>query len=61
MFIVRDIFDFDIGYLAKSPCKTCDRRHELPGCAEHCSLLDRIHAILAKGISCSGSHPFVEP
>ena len=55
MAIVRDKFDFEIGYLIKSPCKTCDQRDLFPHCAENCVLLDHIQTLLARGISCSRS------
>ena len=60
MYIIRDTFDFEIGHLAKSPCKGCTRRQNLPECAETCRVLDRVRTILAKGISCTGHHPFLE-
>ena len=47
------IFDFEIGYLIKSPCKECDTRQEFPGCLDDCSALDKIHEALSKVISCT--------
>ena len=61
MTIIRDIFDFEIGYLSKSPCKACPCRNDLPQCSDQCHLLDQIRIILARGVSCSGRHPFLEP
>ncbi|MFP4668783.1 MAG: hypothetical protein ACLFMN_08305 [Desulfobacterales bacterium] len=60
MYIIRDVFDFEVGYLKKSPCRDCSRSRELPDCAEQCSLLDRIQTMLAKGVSCSGRHYLTE-
>lgn len=60
MIIVRDVFDFDIGYLAKSPCKGCPRREDFPHCMERCRVLEKIQVTLAKGVSCTGRHPFLE-
>ncbi len=60
MTIIRDRFDFEIGYLTKSPCKECPCICELPQCAEQCRILDQIQMLLAKGISCTGRHPFME-
>lgn len=60
MVIFRDIFDFEIGYLAKSPCKDCIRRKELPECTEQCRTLSEIQYKLARGVSCTGRHPFLE-
>lgn len=61
MIIIRDIFDFEIGYLAKSPCRECKHRQELPACSDDCALLDQIRIVLARGVSCTGHHPFAEP
>lgn len=60
MPIIRDRFDFDIGYLIKSPCRDCPHHGDLPQCADRCKLLDTIQIILAKGVSCTGRHPFME-
>lgn len=46
-------FDFDIGYLVKSPCRDCDQRDLFPGCDESCRTLDKIHSMLCDSISCS--------
>lgn len=55
MTIIRDKFDFEVGYLIKSPCKNCEHRAFFPDCAEDCRMLDKIQTILAKGVSCSRS------
>jgi len=44
-------FDFEIGYLIKSPCRECEERSDFPGCADTCVTLGRIQAILSEGIS----------
>ena len=46
-------FDFEIGYLVKSPCKTCNLQNTFPECADTCSLLDEIHALLVEAVSCT--------
>jgi len=46
-------FDFEIGYLVKSPCLQCQHREVLPQCSKACSVLKRIHALLAEAVSCS--------
>jgi hypothetical protein len=46
-------FDFDIGYLVKSPCRDCDLRDALPHCSDTCELIDRIHTILSESICSS--------
>jgi hypothetical protein len=56
----RHRFDFDIGYLVKSPCRECiDRRH-FPGCMDSCLPLDKIRTVLANSISCSRSYSALE-
>lgn len=44
-------FDFEIGYLIKSPCRECEGRPDFPECADTCVTLGRIQAILSEGIS----------
>ncbi|WP_319525353.1 hypothetical protein [uncultured Desulfosarcina sp.] len=56
----RHRFDFDIGYLVKSPCRECPDRHLFPGCIEGCVPLDKIHAVLANSVSCSRSYRALE-
>lgn len=51
----RDLFDFEIGYLTRSPCITCENRKNLPGCHEGCPILDIIQTTLARGISSQSS------
>ena len=43
-------FDFDIGYLVKSPCRDCVSREVLPNCIEGCEILDQIQSVLADSI-----------
>ena len=54
-FIKRDVFDFEIGYLTKSPCIECEHKANLPKCHKDCPVLDRIQTTLAKGISTQAS------
>ncbi len=56
MFIKRDKFDFDIGYLIKSPCRECPNQENLPKCSDACVILDDIRLMLAKGVSCTGKY-----
>ena len=44
-------FDFEIGYLIKSPCKKCNQRDRFPECAKDCTMLDQIQTILSDAIS----------
>lgn len=46
-------FDFDVGYLVKSPCKKCAHLAELPRCADTCRILDGIHSVLSRVVSCT--------
>ena len=43
-------FDFDIGYLVKSPCRDCITRETLPDCIQGCQILDQIQTVLADSI-----------
>ena len=56
----RHRFDFDIGYLVKSPCRECIDRDQFPGCMDTCYPLNRIHAALANSICCSRSSTAME-
>jgi len=51
----RDLFDFEIGYLTKSPCLICENRSQLPKCHDNCNVLDKIQTLLARGISSQAS------
>ncbi len=53
--IKRDLFDFEIGYLTKSPCLNCEFRDRLPKCHADCLILDKIQTTLARGISSQSS------
>ncbi|NQT10223.1 MAG: hypothetical protein HQ573_03525 [Desulfobacteraceae bacterium] len=46
-------FDFEIGYLVKSPCKECNKQNSFPECADTCKMLDEIHGILSEAVSSS--------
>jgi hypothetical protein len=49
----KHCFDFEIGYLVKSPCKECDQRENFPRCADTCKILEKIHETLIHSVSCS--------
>ncbi|MDL2270020.1 hypothetical protein LJC71_07045 [Desulfosarcina sp. OttesenSCG-928-A07] len=57
----RHRFDFDIGYLIKSPCRECADKELFPDCINTCLLLDRIHTALSNSVSCSKSGSSLEP
>jgi len=44
-------FDYDMGYLVKSPCRGCSSYAAFPGCMERCTLLDRVQNILSDSLS----------
>lgn len=46
-------FDFEVGYLTKSPCRDCMKKEDFPRCIDGCSTLDEIHTILSEAVSCS--------
>ena len=46
-------FDFEIGYLVKSPCRDCEERPFFPKCINECRILDAIHTVMAESVSCS--------
>ena len=48
-------FDFDIGYLVKSPCRDCTTRDNLPNCIQGCQILDQIQTVLADSIPSEAS------
>lgn len=57
---IRRQFDFDIGYLVKSPCKGCVLRYHFPDCMARCDTLDRVQTHLARGISSCRAHSPLE-
>lgn len=46
-------FDFEVGYLVRSPCRACEQIEKLPACSRACSHLERVQSILADSISCT--------
>jgi hypothetical protein len=46
-------FDFELGYLVKSPCRECIKRKDFPKCADDCEDIDKIQTLLSETISCS--------
>ena len=43
-------FDFNVGYLVKSPCRDCPMQDKLPDCIDKCEILDKIQTILSESI-----------
>lgn len=50
---VKRRFDFEIGYLAQSPCRNCRKRGNLPKCSLNCRVIDQLQDLLAASLSCS--------
>lgn len=50
---VKRRFDFEVGYLAQSPCRKCRGRGMLPACSEKCKVLDMLQDMLASSLSCT--------
>jgi hypothetical protein len=48
-------FDYDAGYLVKSPCRECELRDCIPACIDSCHWLDGIQELLVDVISCRKS------
>jgi|GEM_PF-1857735 len=44
-------FDFEIGYLIKSPCHACPDRDAFPRCIDRCEAIGAIHRIMANSVS----------
>ena len=51
--VLRHRFDFEVGYLIKSPCRECRSCSRLPGCTDDCVTLEKIQTVLAESISCT--------
>lgn len=51
--VLRYKFDFEIGYLVKSPCKECETIDRFPDCIDDCDKLNQIHSVLCEAISCT--------
>jgi hypothetical protein len=44
-------FDYDLGYLVKSPCRDCSTYKLFPACMDRCALLDRVQSVLSDSLS----------
>jgi hypothetical protein len=53
-------FDYDVGYLVKSPCRDCGTYGMFPDCVERCAILDRIQTALSTRMSSLHSHSDLE-
>ncbi len=59
--IPQKIFDFENGYLIKSPCRQCDDQPGFPGCSENCRTLDLVQRRLALGVVTTRRFSDLEP
>jgi len=46
-------FDFEGGYITKSPCRDCTLESNLPDCSNDCRMLSQVQMHLARSIFCS--------
>jgi len=53
-------FDFNVGYLVKSPCKECATRDTFPGCMEDCNILEQIQSALSDSLSSANNYSVAE-
>ncbi len=60
MTVIRNKFDFEIGYLIKSPCRECERLEDIPECVDDCEIIDNIQSTLVGAVSSSKSHATAE-
>ncbi len=51
MAAIRDKFDFEVGYLVKSPCTQCDLKDTFPKCFDTCNTLDTVREKLTRAVS----------
>jgi hypothetical protein len=53
-------FDYDMGYLVKSPCRGCATYPVFPECMDRCSLLDRVQNVLCDSLSSVNNYSAAE-
>jgi hypothetical protein len=53
-------FDYDIGYLVKSPCRDCDTYSKFPDCMDRCGVLNRVQTALCDRLSSLHNYSAVE-
>ena len=44
-------FDFEVGYLVKSPCRNCQTRDKFPGCMDSCGVIGAIQTALSNSVA----------
>ncbi len=56
MTVYKYTFDFELGTLAKSPCRECEKaKEEFPRCIDSCEVLHRLQWLLAETRRCTRS------
>jgi len=53
-------FDYEIGYLVKSPCRDCGSYGSFPDCMDRCALLDRVQSALCDSLSSVNNYSAAE-
>ncbi len=53
-------FDYEIGYLVKSPCRDCGSYASFPECMDRCTLLDRVQSALCDSLSSMNNYSAAE-
>ena len=53
-------FDFNVGYLVKSPCKECVNHEVFPSCMEDCEILEKIQSQLSDSMSSANNFSVAE-
>ncbi|MDF1593901.1 MAG: hypothetical protein P1P89_20520 [Desulfobacterales bacterium] len=52
--------DLEMGYLAKSPCRDCALKKNLPRCSNDCRMLNQLQNRLANLVSCFNGYAELE-
>lgn len=53
-------FDYEIGYLVKSPCRDCGSYGSFPDCMDRCTVLDRVQSALCDSLSSVNNYSAAE-
>lgn len=53
-------FDYEIGYLVKSPCRNCSTYAKFPDCMDRCTVLDRVQNALSDSLSSVNNYSAAE-
>jgi hypothetical protein len=53
-------FDYNAGFLVKSPCRDCGTYGIFPDCMDRCAVLDRVQTALSASLTCSRDYSTLE-